>query len=198
LKSLPTMVTLARLGVARRVPADAGTWTRANRDFRPCLLCRAAVRVERMTPGVLSLEQLSHTDCVQLLIRAQVGRVVFTVAALPAVVPVTFAVLDDAVVMCTASDTRLAAAADGGVLAFEIDDLDPPSRTGWSVVVTGVAELVTDALTRARIHGMVAPWAPGHHDVFIRLPLTVVTGRRIVAATPVPSAHERGPNDVAD
>lgn len=145
-----------------------------------------------MTHDVLSLELLSHTECVLLLTRAQVGRVVFTVAALPAVVPVTFAVLDDAVVMCTAPDTRLAVAADGGVLAFEIDELDPPSRTGWSVVVTGVAELVTDPLTRSRIHGVVVPWAPGHHDVFIRLPLTLITGRRIVAAAPVPVPRPAG------
>jgi uncharacterized protein len=143
--------------------------------------------VERVTPDVLSLELLPHSECVRLLTRAQVGRVVFTVAALPAVVPVTFAVLDDAVVMCTAPDTRFAATADGNVLAFEIDEIDLQSRTGWSVVVTGVAELVTDSLTRSRIHGVVAPWTPGHLDVFVRLPLTVVTGRRIVAAVPVPS-----------
>jgi hypothetical protein len=148
-----------------------------------------------VTPEVLSLELLSHSECLRLLTRAQVGRVVFTVSALPAVVPVTFAVLDDAVVMSTAPDTRLAATADGGVLAFEIDEIDPPSRTGWSVVVTGVAELVTDSVTRSRIHGLLAPWPPGHLDVFVRLPLTVVTGRRIVAAAPVPfpdpRAHRR-------
>jgi nitroimidazol reductase NimA-like FMN-containing flavoprotein (pyridoxamine 5'-phosphate oxidase superfamily) len=145
-----------------------------------------------MNHDALSLELLPHSECVRLLTRAQVGRVVFTVAALPAVVPVSFAVLDDAVVTCTSPDTRLAAAADGGVLAFEIDELDLTSRTGWSVVVTGVAELVTDSLTCSRIHGMVAPWAPGHLDLFIRLPLTVVTGRRIVAAAPVPLPRSAG------
>ena len=147
-----------------------------------------------MTDHVLSLELLSRSECVQLLTRAQVGRVVLTAGALPAVVPVAFAVLDDAVVMCTSSDTRLAAAADGGVLAFEIDEIDLPSRTGWSVLVTGVAELVIDPLTRSRIRGMVAPWAPGHHDVFIRLPLTVLTGRRIVAEAPahVPAPRPAG------
>ena len=160
--------------------------------FAPSLPPPKARTVERMTHEVLSLELVSHTECVQLLTRAQVGRVVFTVAALPAVIPVTFAVLDDAVVMCTAADTRLAAAADGGVLAFEIDEMDPRSRTGWSVVVTGVAELVTDSLTRSRVHGMVAPWAPGQHDIFIRVPLTVVSGRRIVNTAPVHVARPAG------
>ena len=138
-----------------------------------------------MTRELRSPELMSYGECLRLLSCAQVGRVVFTVAALPAVLPVTFAVADAAIVMCTGVDTRLAAAADGGVLAFEVDEVDPTSRTGWSVVVTGVAELVSDALARLRLHGVVAPGAPGHHDVFIRLPLTVVSGRRIVAAAQV-------------
>ncbi|MGZ4435308.1 MAG: pyridoxamine 5'-phosphate oxidase family protein [Trebonia sp.] len=128
-----------------------------------------------------SLIALPQRDCVELLAGAQVGRVVFTERALPAVLPITFAIYDDALVFCT-GDTRLAAAAGRGVLAFEADEIDPASRTGWSVVVTGIAEVVTDPLERARIHTIVQPWAPGHRDVFIRLPLTVVTGRRILAS----------------
>jgi nitroimidazol reductase NimA-like FMN-containing flavoprotein (pyridoxamine 5'-phosphate oxidase superfamily) len=127
------------------------------------------------------MELLSPRDCVALLRGAQIGRVVFTVAALPAIVPITFSIQDEAVVMCTAANSRLANAANGNVLAFEADELYPASRIGWSVVVTGVAELVTDPAERARLHGVVVPWAPGQHDVFIRLPFTVVTGRRIVA-----------------
>lgn len=160
-------------------------------DLRPSMPRGEPRTLVRVTLDAWPLEMLSHRECLQLLTGAQVGRVVFTAAALPAVVPVTFAILDNAVVMCTAPDTRLAAAADGGVLAFEIDEVEPRSRTGWSVVVTGVAELMTDPLMRSRIHGMVAPWAPGRHDVFIRLPLTVVSGRRI----PTPSSSPVGSAD---
>ncbi|MGZ4596527.1 MAG: pyridoxamine 5'-phosphate oxidase family protein [Actinomycetes bacterium] len=134
-----------------------------------------------MSYDVRTLEALSSRDCAALLQRGQVGRVVFTVGALPAVVPVTYAVRGETILMRTAADTRLAEAANGQVLAFEIDELDPLTRTGWSIVVTGVAALVTDPAERARVNGVVAPWAPGHNDVFIQLPATVVTGRRIVA-----------------
>ncbi len=129
-----------------------------------------------------SLAALSHRDCVALLTGAQVGRAVFTERALPAVVPVNFIVQDDAVVMCTAADTRLAAAASRGVLAFQVDDIDPITRSGWSVVVVGVAELVDSPEEQARIHLRLQPWAPGRNEVFIRLPLKVVTGRRISAS----------------
>ena len=130
-----------------------------------------------------SLGHLSRHEAVELLSTALVGRVVFSVGALPAVVPVTFAVLDDAVLLRTAAGTRLAKAADGAVLAFEADEVDPVTRTGWSVVVTGVAEVVTDALRQALIRSVVEPFAPGDHRVYIRLPLSVVTGRRVTSGT---------------
>jgi uncharacterized protein len=132
-----------------------------------------------------SLEALSHRECVTLMSGAQIGRAVFTERALPAVVPVNFIVYDDAVVMCTAADTRLAAAATRGVLAFQVDDIDPVTRSGWSVVVVGVAELVDDVVEQANVHLLLQPWAPGRNEVFVRLPLKVVTGRRIFAADDV-------------
>ncbi|MCZ3386347.1 MAG: pyridoxamine 5'-phosphate oxidase family protein [Actinomycetia bacterium] len=125
------------------------------------------------------MTSLAISDAVALLSSATVGRVVFSVAALPAIAPITFAVHGDAVVMRTSAHTRLASAADGGVLAFEVDDVNPAARTGWSVVVTGVAEVVRDPVQQAVIHGLVAPYAPGENDVAVRLPLTVVTGRRV-------------------
>lgn len=134
---------------------------------------------DAMTPAERSLVALSRPECLALLGRAQIGRAVFTERALPAVVPVTFAVYGDAIVMCTASDTRLASAATRGVLAFEVDDIDPTTRSGWSLVVTGVAQRVDHELEQARIRYALQPWVPGGHDVFIRLPLTVLTGRRV-------------------
>ena len=128
------------------------------------------------------MEKLSTRDAVALLASTGVGRVVFTVAALPAVVPITFVVHRDAVVMRTGAGTRLASAADGGVLAFESDDVDPVARTGWSVVVIGIAEVVSDPVQRAVIHRLVKPFAPGENDVAVRLPLSVVTGRRVTGA----------------
>lgn len=121
-------------------------------------------------------------EAVRLLSAAVVGRVAFIDGVKPALVPVTFAVLDGAVVMRTANGSRLAAAANGGVLVFEVDDVDPIARTGWSVVVTGTAEVVIDRLRQAQIHSVVEPFAPGAGDVYIRLPLTLVTGRRVVEA----------------
>lgn len=136
-----------------------------------------------------SLLALSRSESVELISRSQVGRVVFTERALPAVAPVTFALNGDDIVMDSTGDSRLvAAAARGGVFAFEVDNIDPAARTGWSVVVLGEPELVV-GLGGERLDLTLEPLV-GRPDVCIRLPLTVVTGRRIARSGDTPTAPE--------
>lgn len=126
------------------------------------------------------LVALSRDMCLDLLRRESVGRVVFTERALPAVLPVSFAVLGEDVVICTDGSGRIARAAQAGVLAFEVDDIDPRTRTGWSVVLTGTAQFVTDAGELAAAEAALDPWVPSPHDIVIRIPSTLVTGRELV------------------
>ena len=51
----------------------------------------------------------------------------------------------------TVAGTTLAAAVQDAVVAFEIDDIDPWSTTGWSIVVVGHARELTspDQIARA-------------------------------------------------
>jgi nitroimidazol reductase NimA-like FMN-containing flavoprotein (pyridoxamine 5'-phosphate oxidase superfamily) len=135
-----------------------------------------------------ALVALSRGECLELLRGEEVGRVVFTERALPAIMPVSYAILDDEVILATSSGSRLAEAARGGVLAFEVDHLDPATRTGWSVVVTGMPEYVVHPLERSRVLSVLPSWAPGRHDLLLRLPVTVVTGRRIEAELSLPPA----------
>lgn len=125
------------------------------------------------------VETLTTAQCRDLLETAAVGRVVFTDRGLPAILPVTFVVDRDAVVLRTAEGSRLARAADDAVLTFEADEVHPASRTGWSVVVTGHARLEEDPAEQQRLAAVLQPWVPGIKDVFVRIPLTIVTGRRI-------------------
>jgi nitroimidazol reductase NimA-like FMN-containing flavoprotein (pyridoxamine 5'-phosphate oxidase superfamily) len=114
-----------------------------------------------------------------LLASAPVARVIFTDHALPAVVPLTIAVMDDAVYFRTTPDSRLAGLADGSVLTVQADSVDVSMRTGWSVVASGIAEIVSDRQQRATVEAVVEPWAPGDHSVSVRIPLTSMSGRRI-------------------
>lgn len=131
------------------------------------------------------LEILDEDECRDLLGRAVVGRIVFTHRALPAVQPVNFVVARRDIVIRTSRTSRLATAAADTVVAFEIDDVDTASRTGWSVVVVGRARRVTDPREIAALEALpLDSWAPGRRDVFIRIGSDLVTGRRIGGTRP--------------
>jgi nitroimidazol reductase NimA-like FMN-containing flavoprotein (pyridoxamine 5'-phosphate oxidase superfamily) len=98
-----------------------------------------------------SLVTPDRTESLRLLAGATVGRVVHTDRALPACTPVNFLLLGEAVVFRTAASSRLAAATADAVVAFEVDEIDPVTCTGWTVQVTGVATAVRDVSTLVRL-----------------------------------------------
>ena len=64
---------------------------------------------------------------------------------------------------------------------FEIDESDPSSRTGWSVIISGVPEEVTRPAEVQRLEGLgLDLWAPGPRAHWIRIGAWSVSGRRIV------------------
>ncbi|MBA9002764.1 pyridoxamine 5'-phosphate oxidase family protein [Thermomonospora cellulosilytica] len=131
------------------------------------------------------LEILEHTECLSLLARAPLGRIVFTDRALPAVLPVNFALDGEDVIIRTGAGSKLAAAARNAIVAFEADDYDPATRTGWSVVLVGTARVVTNPAELARLRTLpLEPWAPGPHDDFIRIRAGLLPGRRIRHGAP--------------
>ena len=98
----------------------------------------------------------------------------------PIVLPVNFVVVGDAVVVRTGAGELLAAAVHREVVAFEVDGWDILSRTGWSVLLTGVAEEVTRPSELAEVEAhRLQPWAPGLKGHVVRLRPDAVTGRRI-------------------
>jgi nitroimidazol reductase NimA-like FMN-containing flavoprotein (pyridoxamine 5'-phosphate oxidase superfamily) len=135
------------------------------------------------TTEITSLTTLTEAEALALLAAQEVGRLVYTRRALPAVTPVNYALRDGAIWIWTASASSMAQAVRGAVVAFEIDQLDAHARTGWSVMVLGVAQLVVDEaqIERACRLGP-EPWVPGRKEHLIRIPLKLVTGRRIMAA----------------
>lgn len=132
------------------------------------------------------LEVLSRDECLRLLGKVPLGRIVFTDRALPAVQPVQFALHDGAVVIKTAAGTKLAAAARDAVVAFEVDEFDPRLRSGWSVVLVGRSGVITSEgeLEKVRHIGL-RSWTSEGPDYFIRIGIEVISGRRIPSLTVV-------------
>lgn len=142
------------------------------------------------------LEVLSRGECLRLLAQSRVGRVVVTDRALPAAFPVNFSLLDEDIVFMTTTGSKLEAAEGEEVMAFEADEIDPVLHGGWSVLVQGLASVVTDPdeLTQVRALGL-EPWAPGGHFQFVRIRAELVSGRRLLpraaltVTAPAPVTH---------
>ncbi|MFJ5309738.1 pyridoxamine 5'-phosphate oxidase family protein [Streptomyces sp. NPDC088350] len=126
--------------------------------------------------------ELERNECLRRLGRARVGRIVHTRQALPAVLPVNFSLdHDGAVLLCTSADSELVRAIGGSVVAFEADEVDAAAHSGWSVVVTGSATVVTDPAEHERmLRNGPTSWVPSPQEVFVRIEPELVTGRELV------------------
>ncbi|MGW3729120.1 pyridoxamine 5'-phosphate oxidase family protein [Streptomyces sp. NPDC000851] len=127
---------------------------------------------------------LDRQECLRLLAKVPVGRVVYTRQALPAVLPINFSLGTDAsVLLCTSPASDLVHAIDGVVVAFETDEFDAATRSGWSVVVTGRATVVTDPAEHERLTQTgPSSWIPLRESVFVRIDPEMVTGRELKGA----------------
>lgn len=67
------------------------------------------------------------------------------------------------------------------MVAFEADAVDATAHSGWSVVVTGHAQVVSDPAEHDRlIRTGPRSWVASPHEVFIRIASELVTGRELV------------------
>ncbi|MEQ8144866.1 pyridoxamine 5'-phosphate oxidase family protein [Streptomyces sp. OP7] len=133
---------------------------------------------------------LDRQECLRLLGKVPVGRVVYTRQALPAVLPVNFSLdADGAVVLRTSAESDLVRAVDGVVVGFEADDFQGGCRSGWSVVVTGRAAVVSDPAEHERLlRAGPRSWMPMRDGVFVRIGSEMVTGRELTGGADRPRA----------
>jgi nitroimidazol reductase NimA-like FMN-containing flavoprotein (pyridoxamine 5'-phosphate oxidase superfamily) len=126
------------------------------------------------------LQTLTAAECYDLLSLGGIGRVAFTTADGPVVLPVNYATAGQTVIFRTAPDTLLAGYLDG-LVGFEVDRLDEALSQGWSVLVTGRAVRVRSEAEVRQLEQRtgIRPWAGGARDVYVRIIPRKITGRRI-------------------
>lgn len=106
------------------------------------------------------LDVLPFGDCLRLLAPAPVGRIGFCADGEVMVLPVNHAVDGQDVVLRTARGSKLSAAQGQTVVAFDADAYDPQTRSGWSVLVNGRAEVVDEDAEIQRLGRLgLHPWA---------------------------------------
>ncbi|MFF4569772.1 pyridoxamine 5'-phosphate oxidase family protein [Streptomyces sp. NPDC001410] len=135
---------------------------------------------------------LDRAEALRLLGTVSMGRIVFTRQALPTARPVNHVLDGGDIVIRTHEGSALTSQAqpaddNGVVVAYEADAIDPDTRLGWSVVVTGYARLVTDPGELVRIRALLEPWAaePGM-DHTVRIHPDLITGILLIARGEAP------------
>lgn len=124
------------------------------------------------------LEVLSTDECWALVASSPVGRVAFVEAGDPTILPVNHAVVGHRVVFRTARGALLHEALMDRPVAFEVDDFDPDRRTGWSVLVRGLAALAEDTEELASL--ALDAWADAvERNDWVAILVEEITGRRI-------------------
>lgn len=122
----------------------------------------------------------SAFDAWHLLTAADVARVAWLSPEGVSIVPVNCVAADGALWFRTTPQSAIAQGAAGTEVAVEADYLDPVSRTGWSVVLRAVVQLVDPELAPESV-SQLCIWPEGQRNVYVRLEPTEVSGRRLVS-----------------
>lgn len=149
----------------------------------------ASTTNSEQTPGpqriATTLLELTRDECLELLGRTRFGRLAVSRGEGPPVIRPLNYVFDarsQSVVFRTAPGTKLDSLLRAGDAAFEIDGIDAGGRTGWSVVIVGVADEVTTPGEIRRLDQLgLEVWASGERRRWVRIRARTVSGRRIVA-----------------
>ncbi len=126
------------------------------------------------------LEILPFDRCLQLLATVPVGRVSFFAEGEIVVLPVNHVMDGQDPVFRTARGSKLSAAEGQNLVAFEADEYDERTQSGWSVLVNGRAQAVYEdaeiqRLSRLGLH----PWVTAVERPFwIRIRPTSISGRQ--------------------
>lgn len=123
------------------------------------------------------IQEIDHDECLELLRSQKVGRIAFADEKGPDVLPVNFVTDGPDVLIATTSYGVIGRSATNTHVAFEVDEIDEFTQSGWSVVVRGTA--VRESPFEAP-SDRPQPWAEGTRTLLLRIRPDAMTGRRVL------------------
>ena len=114
--------------------------------------------------------------------QAEVGRLATSVNNQPEVFPVNYVVDGQSIVFRTAAGSKLEDIVTNNRVAFEADGWT--EEAGWSVVLRGKAEIITDDAELALCDKMpLLPWVPTVKRNYVRVEADQITGRTFASVS---------------
>jgi hypothetical protein len=95
---------------------------------------------------------------------------------------VNFAVAGTEVWFRTTAHSSFAREIDDLPVAFEVDEIDDFTRSGWSVLIRGTARVVYDATRLPRTWPGAETWPAGAHALHVVIEPDHITGRRLLGS----------------
>ena len=131
-----------------------------------------------MTAG---LEALTLDECLERLASHHTGRLALFVDEYPLIVPVNYRLVELPGRRWIAVRTRRGGVIDRAdmYVAFEIDDIVPERRTGWSVVVRGTLHRVDPNAADFGRRFDPDSWVAREHDMWMVIDAFQITGREL-------------------
>ena len=124
--------------------------------------------------------------CEMLLRTSPLGRLGVVVDGRPVVFPVCGVYVGGTVAFPTRPGTKLHAALTWPWVCYEVDGVSRDGQGGWSVLVQGRAEIVTDPREIELAASLrAAPWHTGDDVIWVRIVPDEISGRRIEAEGPL-------------
>jgi len=126
------------------------------------------------------LEILDRQACLDLLATVAIGRLAYVSDHVPRVIPINVTLAEEGLLFRLSTGSALAAIESGQLVTLEVDDFDADQCCGWSVVVTGVATEIPQAVA-ARCGTGCRSWLRGSVGRVFLLPTAEAEGRRLGA-----------------
>ncbi|MFE1312508.1 MULTISPECIES: pyridoxamine 5'-phosphate oxidase family protein [unclassified Streptomyces] len=130
------------------------------------------------SPASLRMVEVSGAEALWLLEGSTLGRLVYVQRDLTVMRPARHVWEYGRLVVRTPAP----AAAVPATATYHVDDIRAVTGTGWTVTVSGPAEVITDPDEAAHYRRTLAGWTHGPHDTLLRLHPKTVTGFRLARA----------------
>jgi|tagenome__1003787_1003787.scaffolds.fasta_scaffold20987501_4 nitroimidazol reductase NimA-like FMN-containing flavoprotein (pyridoxamine 5'-phosphate oxidase superfamily) len=140
------------------------------------------------------IDELTVDECLRLLETKRIGRIGLTTEVGPQIFPVNYVVSDDQrIIFRTLPYGVIANNAHDSDVAFEVDDLDDRTQSGWSVLAVGRCSRKADP---SEVHVVrqredPRPWAEGQRILYFTIDWSDLTGRQVGSGDREPAPSDR-------
>ncbi|MFG2147295.1 pyridoxamine 5'-phosphate oxidase family protein [Streptomyces sp. NPDC048696] len=132
------------------------------------------------TPVARRMVEVSGTEALWLLESAAQGRLVYFQHDRAVVRPAVHVLQYGRLIVRTPA--QQAALSGRAALTYQADEIKVAGGTGWTVTVTGPAEVITNPDEAAHYRRTLSGWAHGPHDTLLRIQPQTVAGFRLAHA----------------